>query len=235
MNHLSVHHSLFTAHKNTVYTKTIILLVMVLCACPLAAQITHTKNGDVDKNAQKILSSALKKIDNASAVSFKVTLVSKNAEKKETARQTVQVLYSKGKYRVSADDQMLYSNGVDAWHWTKSNKEVVVSPLPASEDDLMNPARLLANYSKNFRPKFIRVENDGTAVIDLIPIRPKSYHKIRLLIVEKTGLLKKMEMHNYDSSCGEYIISDFKNAKASASDFVFDVAAHKDVEVIDMR
>lgn len=202
---------------------------------PMQAQITHTSNGKVDENAQKMLKKALDKINANAAVSFKVTVVNKNPQKKETSRQAVDVLYSKGKYRVADANQVLYCDGKSVWHWSKGTKEVVVSPVTDSDDDLMNPAKLLANYGKNYRPKFIRVEDDGTAIVDLVPKRTRSFHKIRLFIAEKTGLLKKMEMHNYDSSRGEYTISNYKSAKATDADFIFDAASHKDVEVIDMR
>ncbi len=211
------------------------VLLIFSCFAPLNAQITHTANGNVDENAQKVLKKALDKLNANAAVSFKVTVVNKDAQKKETLRQAVDVLYSKGKYRVTDANQILYCNGKSVWHWTKSTKEVVVSPVSESDDDLMNPAKLLANYSKNYRPKFIRVEEDGTAIIDLTPKHSRSFHKIRLFIVEKTGLLKKMEMHNYDSSRGEYTITNYKSAKATAADFMFDAASHKEVEVIDMR
>lgn len=210
-------------------------LLIFSCFAPLNAQITHTAKGNVDENAQKVLKKALDKINANTAVSFKVTVVNRDAQKKETSRQTLDVLYSKGKYRVTDANQVLYCDGKSVWHWSKDAKEVVLSPVSDSDDDLMNPAKMLANYSKNYRPKFIRVEDDGTAIVDLVPKRTRSYHKIRLFIVEKTGLLKKMEMHNYDSSRGEYTISNYKATKATDADFIFDAASHKDVEVIDMR
>ena len=46
---------------------------------------------------------------------------------------------------------------------------------------------------------------------------------------------KTTDMHNYDSSRGEYTISNYKATKATDADFIFDAASHKDVEVIDMR
>ena len=75
-----------------------------------------------------------------------------------------------------------------------------------------------------------------SAVIDLTPFKSKSYYKIRMLINSNNGHIKQMEIHNYDSSEGIYQISAVKTgAKCSDKDFVFDAAAHKGVEVIDMR
>lgn len=199
------------------------------------AQITHTAKGDIDENANKVLKKA-SSVFEKSAVSFTVTMINRDSQKKETARQKAEVLYSKGRYRVTSSGQTLYCDGKSVWQWDRQTNEVTVNHLAQSSDDLMNPAGLLANHSKSFKAKFIRQEDDGTAVIDLTPFKSKSYYKIRMLINSKNGYIKQMEIHNYDSSEGIYQVSAVKTgAKCTDKDFVFDAAANKGVEVIDMR
>lgn len=214
--------------------KKIILLLMVVIGFAAKAQITHTSNGDVDKNAQEVLSKAAKKM-NTTAVSFSVTMINKDSQKKETGKMSAQVLYDKSKYRVSFDNQILYSDGSSVWHWNKETNECTINKLdPNATDDLMNPALLLKSYQKNFRAKYIRTESNGTAIIDLTPKKSRSYYKIRLLIVSSTGVLKQMEMHNYDGSCGEFHVSNFKaGVQCTEADFALPKGAK--VEIIDMR
>ena len=217
--------------------KRIFAIIAALCGLWItaAAQITHTANGDIDENANKVLKKASAVFDK-SAVSFTVTMINRDSGKKETARQKADVLYNKGRYRVVAGDQTLFCDGKTVWQWDKQANEVTVNNIAQGGDDLMNPAALLASYHKNFKVKFIRQEDDGTAVIDLTPFKTKSYYKIRMLINSKNGIVKQMEMHNYDSSEGVYQVSAFKTgAKCTEKDFLFDAAANKDVEVIDMR
>lgn len=216
--------------------KKIFALIAILpLAFALHAQITHTASGNVDENANKVLKKA-SAVFEKSAVSFSVTLINRNSEKKETARNKADVLYSKGRYRVSMNSQTLYSDGKNVWQWDKQANEVTVNTIAPSSDDLMNPAQLLSTYNKNFKAKFIREEEDGTAVIDLTPFKSKSYYKIRMLINSKNGYIKQMEIHNYDSSEGIYQVSALKTgAKCSDADFLFDTAANKNVEIIDMR
>ncbi len=196
------------------------------------AQLTHTNNGTVDVNAANIIKKATAKM--SGTVSFTVTVVSYDANKKETFRQKADVLYNAPRYCVKAGTLEVYCDGKSVWQVNKSNKEVILSPIADSDDDLTNPARLLANYSKNYRAKFIREEKDGTSIVDLQPIKGRSYHKVRLFIA-KNGLLNKIEQHNYDSSRNEYLVSNFKNASASDAEFAFDSAANPTYEVIDMR
>lgn len=211
------------------------LLMTLGLVFPLSAQIDHTSKGPVDKNAETILTKA-SALFQKSPVSFTVTLVNIAADKKETARQSVRVLYNRGCYRVTMTGHQILCDKKSLWHWDLDAREVVVSNLQDATDELFNPPKLLANYKASFRPKYIRTDSDGTAIIDLTPKSSKSYHKLRLFINEKTGRLVKGEIHNYDGSCGRYLISNFQtNAKCAPSDFTFDPKANKEVEVIDMR
>ena len=213
----------------------IISLVFVAFAFPALGQITHTDKGAIDQNAEKTLKKASDKL-NAGPVSFSVTMVNRDANKKETARMKADVLYNKGKYRISFDGNTLYCDGLSTWHWNKEASEVVVNKMSTSNDDLMNPAVILSSYQKNYKAKFIRLEQNGNAIIDLTPKQAKSYYKIRLAINTNNYVVQKMEIHNYDSSCGEYLVSNFKSGvKTEDSDFTFLKGQHPDVEVIDMR
>ena len=195
------------------------------------AQITHSEQGAVDQKADALLKRAASQFGN---VSFKVTASMLDAQKKETLRQTAQVLYCKGCYRVSVADQEVICDGKTVWQWNKTAREVAVTNMSTDDVDLMNPARLLKNYDKSFRAKYIRTD-DGVALVDLQPRSARSFHKIRLYMNEKSGQLQRMEVHKYDSSREVYEITEFKRASTPASKFTFDPSQHAGVEIIDMR
>ncbi|MBR1851526.1 MAG: outer membrane lipoprotein carrier protein LolA [Bacteroidales bacterium] len=212
---------------------TTLLLFIIVALGSLQAQISHTANGDVDKKADEILKRAASKLNQP--VMFDVAATVTNADKQTTATAKASVLYSKGKYRMTMPEQVLYCDGTATYHWQVEAKELVVSPMEQDGINLMNPGSIVTNYAKNFRPKYIRTEPDGTAIVDLQPRQAASYHKVRLFVVEKTGLLKRMEVHRYDSSREEFVVTNFKTTRATDSDFRFDAKAHPEVEVIDMR
>lgn len=197
------------------------------------AQITHASQGRLDENAVAVLKKASDKFN--SNVSFNVTMTVLDSQKKTTSKQTAEVRYNKGKYHVTLPNMELISDGTTVWQWNKEAKEVSITNVSNDDIDLLNPGRLLANYSHSFKAKYIRTDDDGTAVIDLQPRSTRSYHKIRLLINENSGLLKRMEVHKYDSSRELYDIANFKRAANTANQFTFDTKSHSDVEIIDMR
>lgn len=210
-----------------------ILFFFSLLSFGANAQITHASQGRLDENATEVLKKAAARFDKN--VSFTVTMTVLDSKKQQKAHQSAQVRYNKGKYRLTLPDQELICDGTTVWHWNKSAKEVTINNMVDDDIDLLNPGRLLAGYGKSFKAKYIRTDDDGTAIVDLQPRSTRSYHKIRLFINEEDGLLRRMEVHKYDSGRENYDISDFKRAANAASQFTFDAAKHPDVEVIDMR
>ena len=214
--------------------KRILTIVMLLTTVfSVGAQITHDRQGQHDATAEAILKKAAARFDQN--VSFTVTATIFDANKKLTATHKAQALYNRGKYHLTVGDQELICDGTTVWHWNKQVNEVTVSTLGDEDMNMMNPGRLLSGYEKSFRAKYIRTEDDGMAVVDLQPRTACSFHKIRLLIDEKSGLLKCIEVHKYDSSREVYSVSAFKRANTPATLFTFDAKQHAGVEIIDMR
>ncbi len=214
--------------------KRITTLIMLIAAFFVAhAQITHDNGGQHDETAATILKRATAKFDQN--VSFSVKATFYDTKKKATGSHTAQVLYNRGKYHLNIEGQELICDGKNVWHWNKQANEVTINTLGDDDIDLLNPGRLLSGYDKSFKAKYIRTEEDGTAVVDLQPRSSRSFHKIRLLLDEKSGLLKRMEVHKYDSSAEIYDINGFKRASTPATQFTFDTKQHPGVEIIDMR
>lgn len=195
------------------------------------AQITHNSQGRLDENATAALEKCAKKLK---SVSGTVTLTVLDSQKKTVAKQTAEVKYSSGKYSLQMDNQEIISDGTTVWHINKDANEVTIDNVKEDDIDLLNPGRLLANYNKSFKAKYIRTEDDGNAVVDMQPRSSRSYHKIRLFINEENGELKRIEVHKYDSSREVYEFSKCKYGRVSGT-FKYDPKAHSGMEVIDMR
>jgi len=196
-----------------------------------SAQITHNSQGRLDENASAALEKCAKKLKNVSGT---VTLTVTDSQKKVVAKQTSEVKYSSGKYHLKMDNQEIVSDGTTVWHVNKDAKEVTIENVSNDDIDLLNPGRLLANYNKSFKAKYIRTDNDGTVVIDMQPRSSRSYHKIRLFINEDSGELIRIEVHKYDSGREVYEFSKCKYGRVSGS-FKYDPKANPGFEVIDMR
>ena len=173
-----------------------------------SAQIKHSSQGRLDENATAALNKAVKKLDN---VSFTVKMTALDSQKKKVFEREAEVKYMGKKYSLVTAEEEIRCDGKTVWFWNKKDNEVTVSSL--EEDDgmnLLNPSSLIAHYNQNFRAKYIRTDDDGSAVIDLQPRSAQNYHKIRLFINEESGELKSIEVHKYDSSREIYNFSKHK-------------------------
>ena len=124
--------------------------MLLFAAMPAMSQITHTANGAVDENANALIKKASAKM--SGTVGFTVTVVNRDADKKETYRQKAEVVYNAPRYRVKAGELEMYCDGKSVWQVNKTANEVVVTNMTDNDDDLTNPAKLLANYSKTIEP-----------------------------------------------------------------------------------
>ena len=218
--------------KNNILKIAAIVVCIFLCG-GATAQMKNSPT--TDTKVKTILNNALSKIKAAGAVSFDATIVNKDPDKKEVSRQKVKVLLSGNKYRITVDDMVVCCDDKAVYSIDKTAKEVTVNAISDSDMDIFNPAKLLKNYDKNFRPKLIREENNQF-VVDMTPHKTQNYHKIRLLINKTSYQITKVEVYNYNSSRNECTISNYNTkATASDSDFTFDAAKNKGYEIIDMR
>lgn len=103
----------------------------------------------------------------------------------------------------------------------------------------MNPQKLLKNWDKQFRAKFIRdefINNVSNAIIDLTPKTSQSYYRIRIYINKGNNQILRIAVYEKDNTIYSYYIEQFKsNVTLSDSYFVFDKSKYPGVEVNDMR
>ena len=144
------------------------------------------------------------------------------------------------KYRMTYNGQTYFCNGVTSWNYQKSTNEVSIYEYdPEDDDNMMNPQRIMKNWDKHFRAKYIRDENINNvsmALVDLTPKVSQSYYRIRLYINKGNNNIVRIALYEKDNTTYTYYIEQFKsNVTLSDSYFVFDKSKYPGVEVNDMR
>ncbi len=91
-------------------------------------------------------------------------------------------LKSKGdKYKLLVARQEVISDGKTVWTYLKDANEVQINNAGV-DDDSFTPTKLLSNYSKEYKSKFIE-EKGNTQIIELYPLaKGKSFIKVKLSI-----------------------------------------------------
>jgi outer membrane lipoprotein carrier protein len=193
---------------------------------------------NVDGGATEILKNLSVKYRGFTSMSIDYTYKAEK-NKQVTDTQKGEMIIKGNKYYFTFSNQVFYCNGVTVWNYQKVTNEVSVYEYDESDDDMLNPAKLLANWQKDYRPKFIREENNNgkfVNIIDLTPIKAQSYYKIRFYIDKVRNEILRIGIYEKDNSIYSYFFDKFvTNTSIDDTQFTFDTSKHPNVEINDMR
>lgn len=209
-------------------------ILMILAVMAVAANAQN-----VDGGANELMKKVSLQYQKYSTMQFHYTLKTTKADK--TLGVSEGDFYLKGnKYKTSFAGIQYFCDGTSIWSYDKSANEVSIYEYdPDDDQNLMNPQRILKDWSAQFRAKFIRdefVNNVQYSIVDLTPKTTQSYYRIRVYIVKTSLKIAKIAVYDKDNSIYTYSIEQFKN-DISLDDkiFVFDKSKCSGVEVNDMR
>lgn len=166
--------------------------------------------------------------------------------KMENLQENIEELYDgsitlkDNKYKVSLMDVDTYFDGeVMYTHMIDAGEVNITLPDPDDEETL-NPATIFNIYQEGYKLNYVGEGNaEGRDVyeIDLYPTnRDKPYSRIKLLIFQDDLTLFSFRQVGKDGNNYTVIVKKMiTNKQVNDKTFVFDTAAHSDVDVIDMR
>ena len=207
------------------------LFTLVFCGIKSNAQIDDTKaKTTLDAVSAKMKSYTTMKID------FTYSMVNDKTKVNESKSGTIQIKGSK--YHLEIGGQIVFCDATTVWTYLKDDNEVNVNNA-STQEDATNPTTILNNYSKNFKPKFIKEEVQGgktIAVIDMTPIKAKSYYKVRLNIDKIAQQIVSTSVYDKNGSTYTYTVTKFaSNLPMADALFTFVKANYPGVQVNDMR
>lgn len=207
-----------------------IIIFLFFCLGKISAQDDTKATTILDGVSTKMKSYISMKIE------FSYNLSNTKTSVNETKTGTIQVKGSK--YRIEISGQIVFCDGITVWTYIEDDDEVNINNVSA-QDDAVNPTTILNNYATNFKPKYIKetVELGKTyQVIDLTPLKTKSYYKVRLYIDNTLQQIASTIIYDKNGSTYTYIVTKFtSNLTMDDSLFTFNKADYPDVEENDMR
>lgn len=201
----------------------------------IALVITLGVMAQSDKKAESILNSVTAKTKSYKTISISFTYTMENTKKKIKDSYSGTLLSKGDKYKLNISKQEVICDGKTVWTFLKDANEVQISEVEPN-DDSFTPTKLLTNYTKDYKSKFIE-EKGNTQVIELYPLQKgKSFTKVQLT-VDKTKLqVMKFVIFDKNGSTFTYAITKFTpDLTIADKEFVFNKADHPGVEVNDMR
>lgn len=212
--------------------KITVLMILAVMAVAVNAQ-------NVDGGANDLLKKVSLQYQKYNTMQFHYTL--KTTKDDKTLGVSEGDFYLKGsKYKTNFAGVQYFCDGTTMWSYDKAANEVSIYEYdPDDDQNLMNPQRILKDWSTHFRAKFIRDEftnNVQYSIVDLTPKTAQSYYRIRIYIVKTSLKIAKIAVYEKDNTVYTYSIEQFKSdIPLDDKLFVFDKTKHPGVEVNDMR
>ena len=212
--------------------KIAVLMMMAVMAVAASAQ-------NVDGGANDLMKKVSQQYQKYSSIQFHYTLKTTKDDKTLGVSQGDFCLKG-SKYKTNFAGVRYFCDGVSIWSYDKSANEVSIYEYdPDDDQNLMNPQRILKDWSAQFRAKFIRDEfqnNVQYSIVDLTPKTAQSYYRIRVYIVKTSLKIAKIAVYEKDNTIYTYSIEQFKSdIPLDDKIFVFDKSKYPGVEVNDMR
>jgi len=195
-----------------------------------------------DKKAREILEKVTKTTQALPSLEAKFSFEMNNKAQNIQEKNEGTIVLKNKKYKLDIPKMglQIMCDGKTIWTYMVNSNEVNISNLDDQTDDLMDPSKIFTIYDHGFDYKFVNESVDGGVPvynIDLTPQKPTGdIQSIKIMIDKQKNLIHGANMIGKDGNKYTVLISQFKtDGVYSDSDFVFDPAKHKGVEVVDMR
>ena len=208
-----------------------------------ALLLFNFSNAQVEKDATKakqILDGVAQQTKSCSTIEISFSYTMEDKKKKINETKTGTACMKGEKYWLDFAGQNIICDGKTIWTYIKDANEVQINTVNPDNDQSINPSKLLTTYDKNFTPKFIKEEpraGKTIQIIDLTPMKGRSYYKIRVEIDKATKQISKSIVYDKNgSTIYTYLVTKFTPNKVIAdTKFTFKNSDHPGVEVVDLR
>ncbi|MCP4550540.1 MAG: outer membrane lipoprotein carrier protein LolA [Bacteroidetes bacterium] len=191
-----------------------------------------------DKKATKILDRVIAKTESYKSMEVEFIYAMDNLEADIHDEKVGILLVMGDKYKLTFVEQILISDGTTIWTLLPDDEEVMINDVEEN-DEAITPTNLLNSYSDNYKSKFLKADRiDGKTVdlIELTPLKGKTYSKIELAIEHGLDQIYSFSIFDKNGSMYSYTIKKFTaNVAISESEFVFYEADYPNFEIVDMR
>jgi len=197
-------------------------------------------NAQDNTKAKAILDGVSQQTKSYASIDISFSFTVQNTAKKIKDTKTGFASMKGEKYWSDFAGQEVSCDGITVWTYLKESNEVQINTNDPDNDQALNPISLLNDYSKSYSPKFIKEETRGSRIfqlLDLTPVKAKSYYKVRLEIDKAAKHIVNAIIYDKNGvNTYTYCITKFvTNKTIPESKFTFKASDHPGVEVIDLR
>jgi len=220
---------LILTHPDFALTLTLVLALTLALPLPLSAQ--------KDPEAVRVLEEFSRKANSAPSVKIDFTVDANDTREGDITTVSGTAVISGDSYRVTMDDNIVFSDGKAVWNYIPDVNEVTITePDPEEGSFMARPSLLFSMYEKGYKVRLLE-QNAKEWVIDLYPEDINvSLVRIRLKIGKTLHDLRTAEYRTKDGMTVTLTADKYDlTFRPPSGYFTFNPADYRGVDVIDMR
>jgi len=203
----------------------------------LLSLLTLTLSAQKDPEALQVLSDFSRKATAAPSVTIDFRLVTNDSQAGDITSMSGSAIISGDRYKLNLDDNNIWTDGINVWNYLPDANEVTITETDPDDDSFITrPSLLFTMYEEGYKIRLVE-QTAKEWVIDLYPEDLASdLIRIRLKIGKAQYDLYGAEYKTKDGITVTLIADKYNITFKPAEDFfTFNLADHKDIDVIDMR
>jgi outer membrane lipoprotein carrier protein len=143
----------------------------------------------------------------------------------------------KNKYRIETDQQIVVTDGVTSWLYSKVNNQVIIDKY-REDKDTSSPEKFLLSISDEYIPVILRTERNEGKKVYILKLTPRdensSIESAKIWIVEGDLQITRVEITDISGTVTTYSVKSIK-INSGVEDSIFKFSIPSGVKVVDLR
>jgi chaperone LolA len=143
----------------------------------------------------------------------------------------------KNKYRIETDQQIVVTDGVTSWLYSKVNNQVIIDKY-REDKDTSSPEKFLLSISDEYIPVILRTERNEGKKIYILKLAPRdensSIESAKIWVVEGDLQITRVEITDISGTATTYSVKSIK-INSGVEDSIFKFSIPSGVKVVDLR
>jgi chaperone LolA len=143
----------------------------------------------------------------------------------------------KNKYRIETDQQIVVTDGVTSWLYSKVNNQVIIDKY-REDKDISSPEKFLLSISDEYIPAILRTERNEGKKVYILKLTPRdensSIESAKIWIVEGDLQITRVEITDISGTVTTYSVKSIK-INSGVEDSIFKFSIPSGVKVVDLR
>jgi chaperone LolA len=143
----------------------------------------------------------------------------------------------KNKYRIETEQQIVVTDGVTSWLYSKVNNQVIIDKY-REDKDISSPEKFLLSISDEYIPVILRTERNEGKKVYILKLTPRdensSIESAKIWIVEGDLQITRVEIIDISGTVTTYLVKSIK-INSGVEDSIFKFSIPSGVKVVDLR